>query len=160
MRLSKIILFLALCSLLVTPLVGAAQDTLPEPVAAGEIALGEIIDAELTADAPALEFTFDGEADDLIDLTMTSLDFDTYLVLLDEDGAVIAEDDDGAGNLNSRIGPFELPADGTYTVVAQSFVYNSGRGVLTGEFMLSLQAGTFEPTATPTLAPSPTPSAT
>jgi tetratricopeptide (TPR) repeat protein len=42
---------------------------------------------------------------------------DPLLVLLDEDGEVLAADDDSGGATNAAILGFELPSDGTYTVL-------------------------------------------
>ncbi len=45
---------------------------------------------------------------------------DPVLVILDAQGTVVAEDDDGGGYPNARI-EFDVPADGDYTVVATVF---------------------------------------
>jgi len=60
--------------------------------------------------------------------------FDTFLVVTDGDGQVVATDDDGGADTNSRL-QLQLPEDGTYTVYASSF---SGRA--TGEYELTLTA--------------------
>jgi len=59
-------------------------------------------------------------------------EFDTYLVLEGPDGSVVAEDDDGAGGLNSRIRT-RLPQTGTYTIWAGTF-----SGMDTGAYTLSV----------------------
>ena len=43
--------------------------------------------------------------------------FDSYLILQDKEKKVLAQDDDSAGNLNSRI-VFVCPESDTYRVVA------------------------------------------
>lgn len=53
-------------------------------------------------------------------IDMMSRNFDTYLLLQHENGAIIAQDDDSGGNLNSRI-RFQPPATGRYRVVASTF---------------------------------------
>jgi hypothetical protein len=58
-------------------------------------------------------------ADAAIDLRLNSIEFDSYMVLLDSQGAVIDEDDDGGGNTNSRIS--RNLAAGTYYIVAKPF---------------------------------------
>ncbi|MEO1163893.1 MAG: PPC domain-containing protein, partial [Chloroflexota bacterium] len=68
-------------------------------------------------------YTFEGNAGDTIIIMMTATDdapnrLDSYLILRDAEGIQLAFDDDGAQNLNSRIGPFTLPEDRTYTIVA------------------------------------------
>jgi serine protease Do len=58
---------------------------------------------------------------------------DTYLKLLGPDGYVIAEDDDGGGDTNSKIYISSLPSSGTYTIVAGG--YDGG----TGSYQLTLE---------------------
>ncbi|MDZ4766204.1 MAG: hypothetical protein SGI73_16815 [Chloroflexota bacterium] len=107
----------------------------------GTIEIGATVSGVLAADAPAVEFTFEGTVDDYITLTMISDDFDCYLVLLDPEGNEIATDDDGAGDLDSLIGPIGLLTTGTYTVVAQSYsFYNGGDTGAAGDFTLQLSA--------------------
>lgn len=66
-----------------------------------------------------------------VTITMTSSDFDTWLVLQDEDGDDVEFDDDGAGDTDSRI---ERVLDaGTYYVIA-----NSVSSPNTGNFRLSV----------------------
>ncbi len=59
-------------------------------------------------------------------IDMVSSDFDAYLYLVDKDGQVVGEDDDGGGDLNSRIN-YQAPQDGTYQVHACS-LGNPGNG--------------------------------
>lgn len=97
------------------------------------IEYGEVVDGELTTSALESYYVFSGNAGDSVSISMTSDDFDSYLYLYDEDGFEIAYNDDGAGNLNSRIGPFTLPADGNYSITATSLSRSS-----TGSFTLTL----------------------
>jgi hypothetical protein len=141
-------------SLMLGALPALAQDPTPTPlpteeVAApgemmadgGEIAIGDTASSELSADAPAVSFTFEGAADQYVTITMISDDFDCYLALLDPQGNEIATDDDGAGDLDSLIGPIGLTETGTYTVVAQSYGYYNGRDTsAAGDFTLQLSA--------------------
>jgi hypothetical protein len=140
MRLRKLV-FLALI-VLALPLAVSAQGTGGEPADGGVIEFGETVDGELTSEAPAITYTFTGEEGTSVVVTLISEDFDTYLTLLDEDGAEVSFDDDSAGNLDSRIGPYALPADGDYTIVAQSYAYRNGSGSASGDFTLTLD--TFE----------------
>lgn len=148
----KLALLLIAALLLVIPLAVAAQTATPTPAdaeteeasgteaAGGEIEFGQTVEDELSEDAPALEYVFTGEEGDSVVITLIAEDFDTYLTLLDEDGNEIASDDDSAGNLDSRIGPFALPADGEYTIVAQSYAYRNGSGSASGAFSLTLDS--------------------
>jgi tetratricopeptide (TPR) repeat protein len=81
------------------------------------------------------EYTFDGEAGQVIAITMTSSDFDTVLSLLSPSGEEIAFNDDFGRTLNSTI-VTAIPEDGEYTVVARSF---SGQG---GDYTLSVRPAT------------------
>ena len=51
---------------------------------------------------------------------MQSDEIDTYLILVDPAGLPVMEDDDGAGNLDSRLA-WTVPIDGRYLVVATSY---------------------------------------
>jgi hypothetical protein len=120
-------ILLALC---LTGMV-AAQD-------ANEIELGETVEGLLSTGEPAVEYTFSGEQGQFVSITLIgepSDGIDSFLQLLDADGTVLIEDDDSAGSLNSRIGPFRIPANGDYTIVATSL----GRDDL-GAFTLTLES--------------------
>ena len=64
-------------------------------------------------------YTLNLGTDTQLDLSLSSSDFDAYLILLDAKGNVVDEDDDSGGGTNSRITD-TLPA-GTYYVVAKPF---------------------------------------
>lgn len=88
------------------------------------------------AGASLREYQFDGEAGDNIEILMSSTAFDTFLLLVAPNGSVLAQDDDGAGSLNSRIpsaapARFVLPSAGVYRVLAMT--RQAGRG---GAFQL------------------------
>ncbi len=91
------------------------------------------VEGELTSAVTTLDYVFSGQEDDVVVISQTSDDFDSYLYLLDSSGSEIAYNDDGGGNSNSLIGPFTLPASGSYTVRASSY---SGDGI--GSFTLTI----------------------
>lgn len=101
---------------------------------------GDSVDGEITEDSPedpiygdlAEPHRFEGSDNDDIVVSMTSEDFDTYLVVTDSDDDMVAENDDGGELFNSEL-ETELDADGVYTIWAGSF---SGRG--TGDYELEL----------------------
>jgi S1-C subfamily serine protease len=80
-------------------------------------------------------YTFEGRAGQQVVIEMTSSDLDAYLILLAPDGSDIAQDDDSAGGTNSRVA-VTLPADGVYTVLANS--YSAGE---TGNYSLRVATG-------------------
>lgn len=128
---------------------------------AGSVAIGDSVTGELSNSMPNAGYTFTARAGDSVIITLTSEDFDTYLLLRNADGNDLQTDDDSAGNLNSRIGPFTIPVDGTYTIVVESYRhYNSGE-VLTGSYSVSLESGDAPvvqatPVPTNTAVPPPT----
>lgn len=69
--------------------------------------------------------TFEGEAGQVVTIILESDDFDPVLSLQTATGEEIAFNDDFGGSLNSRI-VTEIPADGTYRVVARSYAGNGG----------------------------------
>ncbi len=103
------------------------------------IAIGDTVEGSLTNSRSQSRYTFTGESGQFVSITLTSDDFDAYLTLEDADGMFIANDDDSAGSLNSRIGPLALPDNGDYVIVVSS-LSSSG----TGDYTLSLDAPVVE----------------
>ncbi len=127
----------------------------PTPTAGGEVITGVIgainfgdsVNGTLPEDTRAAQFTFEGSAGDVVTISLSSSDFDSYLSLKNADGQEVAYDDDSAGNLNALIENFALPTDGTYTIEATSF-----GSFVSGSFTLTLEAGEgTQPTAEPTV---------
>lgn len=108
----------------------------------GDLSYGATVSGEITNDSPsdpeygdlAEPFTFQGNADDVVEISMTSDEIDTYLLLTGPDGELVGENDDAQGTNSTLIRG--LPQDGTYTVWAGSFF-----GTTTGPFTLSLSRG-------------------
>lgn len=80
-------------------------------------------------------YTFEGKAGQQIVVEMNSNEVDAYLILLSPDGRDLAQDDDGGGGSNARL-TTALPADGTYTILANS--YRPGE---TGRYNIRLATG-------------------
>ncbi len=120
----------------------------------GTLAVGETVTGTLTAEQPSAAFTFEGLAGQRLTMTLTSEDFDAYLVLRDASGAALASDDDSGGGLNAQITAFTLPDDGLYTLVAGSYSNNG-----TGDFALTVDFAVMTQTAVPTETPVGTPEA-
>lgn len=89
------------------------------------LALDAPLDSWLQSDER--EYTFTVEEAGMYDIDMRSDEFDAYLVLEGPNG-YYREDDDSAGNLNSRIADFLAP--GEYQLRARS-AYGEGEGVFT-----------------------------
>jgi len=86
---------------------------------------GVAADGLLTADVTAQLYAFDGSAGDIVTVTMTQSEdssLDPYIVLLGPLGQLVAKDDD-SGELASsaQITEVELPANGSYFIIAASF---------------------------------------
>jgi len=95
----------------------------------GELGPG---DPTLSDNSYYQEYTFQGDAGQVVQIELSSPDFDTYLLLVDEAGNLIDQNDDiGRGNTDSRL-VVTLGRTGTYTVVVNAFdSTGQGRFVLT-----------------------------
>lgn len=96
------------------------------PLSLGQFANGILTTADCFSPAGPFYadfYSFTALAGQQIALTMTG-SLDTYLTLYGPDGRIIAEDDDSAGNFNSRIPPsgnLTLPETGTYVIETSTF---------------------------------------
>jgi serine protease Do len=77
------------------------------------------------------EFYFQGQAGQRVRLRLASESFDTYLLLLDQAGNTLAENDDAAPSTTNSELTVTLPEDGEYSVIVNA--YNPGEQ---GEFLL------------------------
>lgn len=123
-RFSSVITVLALTA-------GASLGLMAAPVQAEQ----PILQTEGTIVPAEERYTFDGQAGQVVAITLDSDDFDPVLVLFDAAGEEIAFNDDFGNTLNSKI-VAELPEDGTYTVLARSY---SGQG---GDFQVMVRLAT------------------
>lgn len=83
----------------------------------GSLSAGDDVDSEYNAYLDKWAFRVSDEQE--IVIAMNSMDFDTYLRLLDEDNEVVAFDDDSGDDFNSRI--VEVLPAGCYVIEATSF---------------------------------------
>lgn len=99
-----------------------AEDVDPEAllVNVSEIAVGDTLEAESSAEFPVVYFVFNGAAGDVVTVTAESDDIDTVLHVFAPSGDRIAinDDDDVEGGLNSAVRDVELPEDGPYLIFA------------------------------------------
>ncbi|GAB4422768.1 MAG: hypothetical protein Kow0031_00860 [Anaerolineae bacterium] len=77
---------------------------------------------------------FEGQGGQVINISMVSPEFDTFLELRDANEVILAENDDGPDGTNSVINNVALPADGRYTVVARSLTDDAG-----GDYEITLK---------------------
>lgn len=95
-----------------------------------EMAIGESKEFEMTYQR-VYEISFEGTAGQVITISAND-DVDTVvdplITLLNADGEAIAGDDDLGGGLNSEITEFQLPDDGTYTLLLSHAGGGSGSG--------------------------------
>lgn len=104
--------------------------TLNGPPINGQLGPGSLV---LRADNSFFNvYTFEGAAGQQVTIEMDSQDFDPFLILLSPRGRDLAQDDDGGGDKNARI-VATLPANGTYTLIA-----NSAQGGESGTYRLQI----------------------
>lgn len=87
-------------------------------------------------------FRFNGRAGDAISAEIVSSALDTVLVLMDANGNVIAQDDDGGVGVLSKLATF-LPAKGTYYLGVSTYPDTdfSGNGEGSGRYVLHAEVG-------------------
>ena len=95
------------------------------------IAPGREVSGRLTEHDPRLSdsaayqmYRFKARAGDLMEIDLSSSDFDTYAVLQDDAGHELTHDDDSGGGTNSRI-VYAIPATGTYRVIVKPYRPNT-----------------------------------
>lgn len=119
-----------------SPLLGGgveAQRIVPNTPVAGQLTDKSGV---LPSDSSFFDaYTFEGKAGQEVTIEMDSTEVDPYLILLAPDGRDVAQDDDGGGGSNARL-VTQLPADGTYTILANS--YQPGE---TGRYQINIRLG-------------------
>ena len=91
-----------------------------------------VVQGQISETVSEETWRFDGQAGDLIliDMRAASSSLDTSLTLIGPAGGQLISDDDSGPGFNARIGPFELPLQGEYTILAGHY---SGQGAYTLE---------------------------
>ncbi len=116
----------------------------------GTIRYGQTVRGAISDRQHAQHWTFEGQAGDTIDIVMQRTvnengGLDGYLILEGPGGDPLLEVDDTADSVMPAIHDYELPANGTYTIVATRFSFDSGFS--TGDYTLTLNlAGAELPT--------------
>ncbi len=132
----------------------AAAPSGPQSMAYGDTVNGVIDDEQVSQ-----TYTFAGSVGDQVQITMEATPgsaLDCYLELQGPDGAVVgANDDIDPGVVRDSLITVDLPADGTYTIVASRYV-GPDADPTSGTFRLSLEANN-ETSAASGTAPQITP---
>lgn len=106
------------------------------------IAYGDTVSGTISAAAYEVVYSFDGQAGDVITVSLTAITsgLDTYLVVYDmfPSQNPLTFDDDGGEGLNSLLQDYSLPATGTYYLVATR--YGRETGTSEGDFTLTLSS--------------------
>jgi hypothetical protein len=102
------------------------------------IDFGQTITGSITAEAFRIVYAFQGRKGDVIDaaLTTTSGNLDPVLLLNDDQGQLLARNDDNTADLNAALVSQPLPRDGTYFLTVTRF--GQARGTTSGDFSLTL----------------------
>ncbi len=95
------------------------------------ITYGSTFNGHLDA-ATQVAFTFSGNAGDRISVTVQS-SFDPNLLLRDDQGNLITQDDDSGGRLQPALTDFRLPRTGNYVLIVDAFSETDQ-----GDFTISL----------------------
>ncbi|MFP4006591.1 MAG: PPC domain-containing protein [Spirulinaceae cyanobacterium] len=67
-------------------------------------------------------YSFEGKRGNIVNITVESDDFDTYLVLIDDNQEIVDKNDDiSQNNTNSALSEIVLPRDGLYRVVVNGY---------------------------------------
>ncbi len=97
------------------------------------ITYGSTFTGHLDAGAQ-VAFTFTGSSGDRISVTVQS-NFDPNLLLRDDQGNLVTQDDDSGGRLQPALTDFRLPRTGTYVVIVDAFSETDQ-----GDFTLTLSS--------------------
>jgi hypothetical protein len=123
----------------------AVQSRLSFATEGGELVNGSVTEGEISDEAFETRYTFQGNANDTVTITMSSIDgeLDCYLILLDPSGEVLAENDDhDSGEISlffssdAAIVDVTLPSSGTYTILAGR--YQGASGSSEGDYEITL----------------------
>src|SRR6185503_10569922 len=106
------------------------------PLVAGEPVTGTLSEASgvLSDQTPFDLYAFEGRPGQYVNLTLTSGDFDSFLVLVDPDSRILGTNDDAnpKDGQDSRLS-LPLPASGLYQVWVDSYTGSMGQYTLTLE---------------------------
>ncbi|MBX2865577.1 MAG: PPC domain-containing protein, partial [Leptolyngbyaceae cyanobacterium MAG.088] len=78
-------------------------------------------DDRLTDNSLYDEYSFSGQQGQTVTISLNSQEFDAYLLLIDNQGNKIAENDDSAQNNSNSTIQIELPYTGQYKVIVNAY---------------------------------------
>lgn len=89
--------------------------------------------------SPQVNYTFEARRGDIVNVRMQRIsgNLDPYVYIMDENGQVLAANDDQGGLLDAAIEDFLILDPGTYTIVATRF--GEAAGMTEGSFVLTLE---------------------
>lgn len=111
------------------------RTNLPRDIRFGQTVRGELANATSRRRNDSTlynSYTFTGQAGEVVEISLSSSDFDAYLMLTDSNGSVIAGDDDSGSGLDSLL-RLTLPAPGEYGIIANCVLPSES-----GNYTLSL----------------------
>lgn len=123
-----------------------SEDYSPDsvPFFRGEMAIGDGFAGFSNLDEPVFYVLFEGEAGQVIDIELSSDDFDTILHVFGNGGDRIAFNDDGTEVVgNSVITGLELPTTGEYIIFATDYYFLDAINGLDSEEAGSFTGGEF-----------------
>jgi hypothetical protein len=91
----------------------------PNPIDERRLEYGQSVETHLESEDGDI-WTFEGKAGQIVTIAMNSDRFDPYLELYGPHETFLVEDDDSGRRHNAKIKAFQLPASGTYTIIAYS----------------------------------------
>ncbi len=100
----------------------------------------QTINDQLTTADPSKDYLFTGQAGDVVVISESSSDFNSYLHLLDSTGTELTSNDNSGSSLDAQIGPYTLTNTGTFTIRATSI-----DGSTPGAFTLKLNKAQVTP---------------
>jgi hypothetical protein len=97
------------------------------------INIGDTVAGRIVSAGDRIEYRLTAQTGDVILISMTSNNFDTYIYLNNARGEEIASNDDGGDGTNSLITGFEIQDSGDYVLIAASYADSS-----VGEYTLTV----------------------
>ena len=127
-------------SAVLTATAKAAAAFVSTAVGAAEVIEGRLQDG-------GAEIRFEGEAGQIVLISVASHDFDPAVALIDRDDIELVFSDDSRGQNDPLIGPFSLPYSGAYTLELSAAPLMMPQGAIDGEFVVTIAEASLAPLA-------------